>query len=126
MKKFILSILVLVSFVAVNAQQDTTLQKYIGKYKFPDGSPVTEINVTIENGVLTATSAMGSTELKKTETEHVFEVVVYSGLATFKKNTEGKINGVQIVVGDMTLDGTKVESSSLMIKQEINRSIILK
>ena len=126
MKKFILSILVLVSFVAVNAQQDTTLQKYIGKYKFPDGSPVTEINVTIENGVLTATSAMGSTELKKTETEHVFEVVVYSGLATFKKNTEGKINGVQIVVGDMTLDGTRVESSSLMIKQEINRSIILK
>jgi hypothetical protein len=126
MKKFILSILVLVSFIAVNAQQDTTLQKYVGKYKFPDGSPVTEINVTIENGVLTATSAMGSTELKKTETEHVFEVVVYSGLATFKKNTEGKINGVQIVVGDMTLEGTKVESSSLMIKQEINRSVMLK
>lgn len=126
MKKFILSVLVLVSFVAVNAQQDTTLQKYIGKYKFPDGSPVTEINVTIENGVLTAASAMGSTELKKTETEHVFEVVVYSGLATFKKNTEGKINGVQIVVGDMTLEGTRVESSSQMIKQEIHRSIIFK
>ena len=109
MKKFLLSVIVLFSFLSINAQSDSTMQKYIGKYKFPDGSPVTEINVTIESGILTATSAMGTTELKKMETENVFEIVVYGGTATFKKDTEGKITGVQIVVGDLNMEGVKAE-----------------
>ena len=113
MKKFLLSVIVLFCFLSINAQSDSTMHKYIGKYKFPDGSPVTEINVTIESGVLTATSAMGSTELKKTDKEDVFEVVVYGGTATFKKNTEGKITGVQIVVGDLNMEGIKVEEHSM-------------
>ena len=109
MKKFLLSVIVLFSFLSINAQNDSTMQKYTGKYKFPDGSPVTEINVTIESGILTATSAMGTTELKKTDTENVFEIVVYGGTATFKKDTEGKITGVQIVVGDLNMEGVKAE-----------------
>ena len=109
MKKFLLSVIVLFSFLSINAQNDSTMQKYTGKYKFPDGSPVTEINVTIESGILTATSAMGTTELKKTGTENVFEIVVYGGTATFKKDTEGKITGVQIVVGDLNMEGVKAE-----------------
>ena len=93
MKKFLLSVIVLFSFLSIYAQSDSTMQKYTGKYKFPEGNPVTEINVTIESGILTATSAMGTTELKKTDTENVFEIVVYGGTATFKKNTEGKKPG---------------------------------
>jgi hypothetical protein len=108
MKKLLLSLLVLVSFYAANAQQDTVLQKYTGKFKFPDGSPVTEINFTVENGVLMGGSAMGSSEFKKTDTEHVFEIVAYGGTATFKKNAEGKITAVQILVGDINMEGTKV------------------
>lgn len=97
MKKLLLSLLVTVSFLAVNAQADSTLQKFTGKYKFPDGSPVTEITVAVDNnGLLTASSAMGTTELKKTDTENVFEIVAYSGVATFKKNTDGKITSVRI------------------------------
>jgi len=114
MKKLLLSLLVTVSFLAANAQAsaDTSLQKYTGKYRFPDGSPVTEIVVAVDdNGILTATSAMGTTELKKTETEHVFEVVVYGGTATFKKNEAGKVAGVTIVVGDLTIEGTKAENN---------------
>ena len=91
------------------------MQKYTGKYKFSEGNPVTEINVTIESGILTATSAMGTTELKKTDTENVFEIVVYGGTATFKKNTEGKITGVQIVVGDLNMEGVKAEEHSMII-----------
>ncbi len=117
MKKILLSLLVIVSFLGANAQADTTLQKFTGKYKFPDGSPVTEVTVAVDKeGTLTASSAMGTTELKKTDTENVFEVVAYSGLATFKKNAEGKVVSVQIVVGDLNIEGTKAEggSSSLM------------
>ena len=103
MKKFLVSFLVIISVLSVSAQQDSVLQKYTGKYKFPDGSPVTEINFTVENGVLMGASAMGSSEFKKTDTEHVFEIVAYGGTATFKKNGEGKIASVQIVVGDVNI-----------------------
>lgn len=123
MKKILLSsLLLLVSFIVVNAQQDSLLQKYTGKYKFPEGSVVSEINVTIESGILTATSAMGSTELRKTDTENVFEIVVYGGTATFKKDTVGKIATLQILVGDINIEGTKTDGASIvyMFKYSIN------
>ena len=97
------------AFTAIQAQtpQDT-LQHYIGKYKFPEGSVVTEITVTIENGVLYANSALGSAELRKIETD-VFEIVGYGGTATFKRNNDGKVTSVQIIVGDINIEGTKTE-----------------
>ena len=123
MKKIFLSfLLILVSFIVVNAQQDSLLQKYTGKYKFPEGSIVSEINVTIENGILNATSAMGATELRKTDTENVFEIVVYGGFATFKKDTVGKIATLQVLVGDINIEGTKSDGVSIasMFKYIVN------
>lgn|SRR5690606_15502440 len=111
MKKLFLSLFTILSFSLVNAQTDS-LQEYTGKYKFPDGSPVTEIGVVLENGMLTATSAMGNSELRKTDSKDVFEVVAYSGTATFKRNTEGKVMGVQIQVQDINMEGTKTEGIS--------------
>lgn len=108
MKQFFLTFCVLLVFSAVNAQTDS-LQQYTGKYMFPEGSPVTEIGVVLENGLLTATSAMGNSELKNTDTKDVFEVVAYGGIATFKRSTEGKVNGVQIQVQDINMEGTKTE-----------------
>jgi hypothetical protein len=108
MKQLFFSLLLLGSFSLAQAQTDS-LQEYTGKYKFPDGSPVTEIGVVIENGVLTATSAMGNSELKKTDSKDVFEIVAYGGTATFKRNAEGKISGVQIQVQDVNMEGTKTE-----------------
>lgn len=93
--------------MTVNAQTDS-LQQYIGKYKFPDGSPVTEITLTVESGVLMGSSAMGSTEFKPTSDTDVFEIVAFGGTATFKR-TEGKVTGVQILVGDVNIEGTKTE-----------------
>ena len=113
MKYFILYLMAVISFLSVNAQTDS-LQQYTGKYKFPDGSVVTEIIVTLDSTVLTANSAMGSSELKKTDGD-VFEIVAYGGIATFKRNAENKISGVQILVGDINLEGTKTEG--LMINR---------
>jgi hypothetical protein len=108
MKKIILALTLTLGFTAVYAQTDS-LQEYTGKFKFPDGSPVTEIGVVIENSVLTATSAMGNSELKKTDTKDVFEIVAYNGTATFKRNTDGKITSLLIQVQDVTMEGTKQE-----------------
>ncbi|MBI5372656.1 MAG: hypothetical protein HZA79_11600 [Sphingobacteriales bacterium] len=112
MKKLVLSLLVIFSFSALPAQTDSLLQQYTGKYVFPEGSPVREIGVTLENNILTATSAAGNSELKKTDTKDVFEVVAYAGTATFKRNPEGKVNGVQIQVQDINMEGTKSEDAN--------------
>ncbi len=107
MKKIFFSLFILFGFITVNAQTDS-FQQYIGNYKFPDGSPVAEITVTVDNGLLMASSAMGTTEFKPTSTPDVFEVVAYGGTATFKKK-EGKVTGVQILVGDVNIEGEKTE-----------------
>lgn len=108
MKKIVFILVLLAGFTTIHGQTDS-LQEYTGKYKFPDGSPVTEIGVVVENGVLTATSAMGNSELKKTDTKDVFEIVAYAGTATFKRNAEGKITTLLIQVQDVTMEGTRSE-----------------
>jgi hypothetical protein len=92
-----------------NAKADTVaLKEYTGKYVFPEGSEVAEVKVYLENGLLMASSEQGSTELKRIDKD-VFEVVVYTGTATFKRDDKGKVNSVYIEVGNMILDGKKVE-----------------
>ena len=110
MKKFFLFFLATTFVVTLHAQQapptDSTLQEYTGKYKFPEGSVVTEVTVSIENGLLFAVSVMGSSELKRIEKD-IFEVVAYAGKATFKRNEEAKLSGIRIEVEDLILEGTK-------------------
>ena len=120
MKKLQFTLFMLFGFIVANAQTDSLLQQYTGKYVFPDGSPVKEIGVIIQEGVLTATSVMGNSELRKTENKDVFEIVAFAGTATFKRNAEAKVNGLQIQVQDVNMEGTKTEVSTgyLLRKQE--------
>ena len=125
MKKIFLSFFIVLGFLTVNAQTDS-LQQYTGKFKFPDGSPVTEITLTVENGLLMAGSAMGSTEFKPTSTVDVFEIVAYGGTATFKKK-EGKVTSLQIQVADVNMEGEKTEgvvlnlpASTALLLRKIN------
>ena len=113
MRKYYLLLLSITAFTVLNAQQAPadSLQEYTGKYKFPEGSAVTEVIVTFENGILSASSSQGSSELKKIDKD-IFEVVAYSGKATFKRNEQAKLKGVVIEIEDLILEGTKEESSS--------------
>ena len=120
MKKIFLFLIGFVAFNAAMAQTDS-LSHYTGKYTFPEGSPVTEITVVLENGVLSATSAMGNTELRKTQTD-VFDIVAFGGTATFKRNAEGKVIAVQIVVGDVNMEGTKSDGIAHFNQQQPNQS----
>ena len=107
MRKTLLLLLCMGVSAIVFAQTDTTLQHYTGKFKFPEGSVVNEVTISLDKGVLMAVSAMGSSELKKIEGD-TFSIVSYNGTATFRRN-EGKITGVEMIVGDIILEGTKSE-----------------
>ena len=94
--------------ISANGQADTTLQQFTGKYKFPDGSPVTEITMVIENGLLIGQSTIGNSEFKPTSEADVFEIVAYAGTAIFRRK-EGKVVGVSIQVQDTKMEGEKTE-----------------
>ena len=105
MKKLFLSLLMLAFIVTVHAQ-DSTLQEYTGKYKFPDGSVVTEIDLTIENGILTSNSTAGTSTLEKLGTDS-FSVVSFQGVAIFKRDDNKKIAKVVIDAMGYHLEGAK-------------------
>ena len=123
MTKLLLIIFLLTSSFILSAQQSPkpdSLKEYVGKYKFPEGSDVTEIRIVVENGALWAKSDKGDSELRRIEKD-TFEVVTYTGTATFKRDEKGKVNGLHIAVGDLVMDGKKSEEDSL---QEANKDWI--
>lgn len=114
MKKILFFLLVSLYASAAGAQTPAptgdSLKIYTGKYKFPEGSVVAEVRVVITNGILYADSDIGSSELKHSSGD-VFDLIAYDGTATFKRNSEGKVNGVRIEVGDILLEGPKAEDT---------------
>jgi hypothetical protein len=108
MKKLWLTASFVLTAIIVNAQTDSTLQQYTGKYRFPDGTPFSEVVVSIENGTLMGSSSQGSSEFKRREGD-IFDIVAYQGTATFRRNSDGKITGLHILVGDIDVEGTKSE-----------------
>jgi hypothetical protein len=115
MKKLLLLLITVCAFGFVNAQTpapEDSLKEYTGKFKFPEGNPVTEITIALENGVLTASSAIGSSELKRREGD-IFDVVAYGGTAIFKRNDEKKVTKLQVQVNDLDMEGEKAAEGSL-------------
>jgi hypothetical protein len=105
MKKFALLVYAVVSFTLLNAQ-DTTLTEYVGTYTFPEGGPVTTVEVKLENGSLTASSSAGSSILERVSKD-TFNLVAYSGMVYFTRDSSKKVNGIKIEVQDTILEGKK-------------------
>lgn len=110
MKKLLLfSLMIMGLSVAVNAQTDTTLQQYTGKYKFGEGSVLAEAIVNVESGGLVVVTSYGSSPMVK-QADDVFSVTAFQGTAAFKRNDDKKVVGVSINAMGYTLEGTKVET----------------
>jgi hypothetical protein len=119
MKKLILFSLFLTTFsFVVNAQTDTSLQQYTGKYVFAEGSVVPQAVVTLENDGLMVTVSAGASALVK-QAEDVFTITAFQGTATFKRNDAKKIIGVSINAMGYSLEGTKVDAL-LVLQNPIN------
>lgn len=108
MKKIVALLFIFIfSGVALYAQD--SLKVYVGKYKFPEGSVVPEIEVVLENGALSFKSAMGNTPVERNGGDE-FSIPAYSGTATFTRNDAKKITGLHIEAGGTILDGNLVEN----------------
>ena len=112
MRKLILSIMVCFGLVSLYAQ-DTTLNEYVGTYTFPEGGPVTTVDVKLENGSLVASSTAGSSPLERISKD-TFNLVTYNGKVYFSRDSTKKVSGIKIEVEDTILEGKK-ESLDLVI-----------
>jgi hypothetical protein len=103
------------------------LQQYVARYKFPPGSVLTEINVVLDNGVLSLTSPMGNAVIEKSGSTDTFSIISYNGTAVFTRNESKKVNGLKIDVMGVSLEGIKEErenagSGSVLPALPVSRS----
>jgi len=105
MKKFAFLLCAIVGFILSRAQ-DTTLNAYVGTYTFPEGGPVTSVDVKIENGSLIASSTAGSSPLERISKD-TFNLVTYNGKVYFSRDSTQKVTGMKIEVEDTILEGKK-------------------
>jgi hypothetical protein len=111
MKKVTIFLFIFIASGLYLKAQDS-LQQYVAKFKFPQGSVVTEINVALDNGILTLTSSMGNAAIEKAGTDQ-FTIPAYNGTATFTRNEAKKVSGLKIEVMGILLEGTKEEKESV-------------
>src|ERR1044071_3092524 len=103
MRKLILSLVISCCFLFLKAQ-DTTLNEFVGTYTFPEGGPVTTVDIKLENGSLLASSSAGSSALEKISKD-TFNLVAYNGMVYFTRDSLKKVNGIKIEVQDTIMEG---------------------
>jgi Domain of unknown function (DUF3471) len=116
MKKILLMSFILVGVMATANAQTSPLKDYLGKYVFPEGSPVAEVTVTAEDTVLTASSAMGAFALEKKGVD-TFYLAAFDAPVIFKRGADNSVESVTIVVQGMELTARK-SAASFAIKEE--------
>ena len=97
-------------------------QDYVGSYKFPDGSPVTEVKVVIDNGAMSMESSAGVSSLEKLG-EDLYTITQFQGTAKFNRDSNKKVIGVSINAMGYVLEGTK--SNPIAFIQRITPSKII-
>lgn len=103
-------------FITVKAQE-SPLKDYIGKYSFAEGSPVTEVVVSLQDTSLIVSSSMGSVPLEKKGVD-TFYLSAYDALVIFKRNSDGVVEAVGINVQGMELIGKKSAGSDALKQDE--------
>lgn len=101
-----LATLLMLFFSFAATAQDSTLKEYVGKYSFPDGSPVTAAEVVLNGSELSVTSTAGASILEK-RARDTFFLQAFDGLVYFRRNTEGKVSGLKVDVQGNVFEGTK-------------------
>lgn len=119
MKKGILLVCVSLFFIGKGIAQQTpvvpddstVVKQFIGKYTFPEGSVISEVEVVEEKGKLSMSSSAGTSALEK-QGEDTYTIVQFQGTAKFLRNAEKKVMGVSIVAMGYILDGVKAAIST--------------
>ena len=122
MKKLLLFLLVC-SAALVSYAQDTTLNEYKGKFKFPEGGLVPEVEITMADNVLTISAVLGSASMEKVSRD-TFTIPTYgNAMVYFGRDSDGKISTLKIDTGTDVLEGKKeLNSLALVPKNYLWRS----
>ena len=107
---------ILMGVMATANAQTSSLKDYLGKYVFPEGSPVTEVTLTAEDTVLTINSAMGSTPLEKKGVD-TFYLSAYDAPIIFKRGAGNSVETLTIIVQGMELTAKRT-ATTYAIKEE--------
>lgn len=110
MKKYTLIFTFLIIAAVISAQD--TLSVYTGKYIFPVGSVVPEVDVVLTDGALFMSSVAGSSSLVQLGIDS-FAITEFNGIALFKRGEDKKINAVYIDAMGYILEGKKQENGIL-------------
>ena len=124
MKKFsLLFCLIIVAKLAFAQTAADSLREYTGIYKFPPGSEIVSLEITIVNDGLFGSTNMGSGTLVRVNKD-TFNIPEHNGIAYFSRNTEKKVVRIHLEVGELILDGDKENSSQAIyrFRNEIIRS----
>jgi hypothetical protein len=116
MKKIFLMAVILMGVIATANAQTSPLKDYLGKYVFPEGSPVTEVTITAEDTVLTINSAMGSTPLEKKGVD-TFYLSAYDAPIIFKRGADNSVETLTIIVQGMELTAKRT-ATTFALKEE--------
>lgn len=114
MKKIVSLFVFLVTLtVAGNAQTDS-LQQYAGRYVFPAGTVVEEVNVSLKDTTLSITSSAGNSILVRQQGDN-FSMPAFSGTVVFKRDTNKNVVGISIDAMGYQLEGTKDQPKALVL-----------
>lgn len=119
MKKIILFLFLFSGIITVYAQSDPApmppLEDFTGKYVFPEGSPVPDVDVTNNSGVLYMSSVAGSSTCTRLGADS-FQIDQFDGWAVFKRGEDKKVNAVHIEASGYILDGQKQSSGAWIFR----------
>lgn len=88
-------------------KEGNAMGEFTGTFKFNQGSPVEKVNVEIKEGKLYGSSDQGTAELKPTSEKDKFELVGYDGTAIFKRDSSGKVSGLELNIQGNNMKATK-------------------
>ena len=117
MKKIVLMASIMMGVMLSVHAQTGSFKDYFGKYTFAEGSPVAEVNITIEDTVLTINSAMGATGLQKKGID-TFYLAAYDAPVVFKRDANKVVVSISILVQGMELIGKKVSTATAYKKED--------
>lgn len=111
MKKLpiLICFLIVVKLTLAQSPADS-LREYTGIYKFPPGSEMISLEITVVNGGLFGSTNMGSGSLVRVNKD-TFSIPEHNGIAYFSRNAEKKVVRIHLEVGELILDGEKENSS---------------
>ena len=124
MKKQILVFIILVISSTFIIAQDSTLNDYTGKYKFPTGSMIPEVEITLNDNTLTINASIGSATLEKVSRDTFLIPSYGNAMVFFYRNAENKVNAIKIDTGNDVLEGKKEGMAAAWIRKYFREAML--